>query len=83
MRCENFGAIVITHYQRLLDYIDVDYVHIMMQGRIVKTGGKELITKIDEEVYDWIKEELGIVDEVVTAPKVSLGECAVKKAVVK
>lgn len=83
MRGENFGAIVITHYQRLLDYIDVDYVHIMIQGRIVKTGGKELIKKIDEEGYDWIKEELGIVDDVLTTPKVLLGECAVKKAAVK
>lgn len=83
MRSENFGAIVITHYQRLLDYIDVDYVHIMIQGKIVRTGGKELITKIDEEGYDWIKEELGIVDDVVTTQRTSLGECAVKKTLVK
>ncbi len=83
MRSDDFGAIVITHYQRLLDYIDVDYVHIMIQGKIVRTGGKELITKIDEEGYDWIKEELGIVDDVLTTPKTSLGECAVKKTLVK
>lgn len=63
MRNENFGALVITHYQRLLDYIDVDYVHIMMNGRIVRTGGKELISKIDAEGYDWIKVELGLEDE--------------------
>lgn len=83
MRSDDFGAIVITHYQRLLDYIDVDYVHIMMNGKIVRSGGKELITKIDEEGYDWLKEELGIVDEVVEAPRAILGECAVKKSMVK
>ena len=66
-----------------LDYIDVDYVHIMMNGKIVRSGGKELITKIDEEGYDWLKEELGIVDEVVEAPRAILGECAVKKSMVK
>lgn len=81
MRGENFGAIVITHYQRLLDYIDCDYVHIMMNGKIVKTGGKELITKVDELGYDWIKEELGIVDEVEYKTRTSLGTCAVKKAI--
>ena len=57
---EGFGCLLITHYQRLLDYIKPDYVHIMINGRIVKTGGKELIAKIDNEGYDWIKEELGI-----------------------
>lgn len=57
---EGFGCLLITHYQRLLDYIKPDYVHIMINGKIVKTGGKELITKIDNEGYDWIKEELGI-----------------------
>ena len=80
MRGENFGAIVITHYQRLLDYINCDYVHIMVDGRIVMTGGKELIEKIDQEGYDWIKEEMGIVDEVKTKSRVSLGTCAIKKA---
>ncbi len=80
MRGENFGAIVITHYERLLDYIDVDYVHIMMNGRIVKTGGKELIKKIDLEGYDWIKEELGIEDvEVEKRQHVVLGSCAINK----
>lgn len=83
MRSDDFGAIVITHYQRLLDYIDVDYVHIMMNGVIVKSGGKELITKIDEEGYDWIKEELGIVDDVISTPRTSLGECGLKKSMVE
>ena len=57
---DNFGCLLITHYQRLLDYIKPDYVHIMINGKIVKTGGTELITKIDQQGYDWVKEELGI-----------------------
>lgn len=63
MRSENFGALIITHYQRILDYIEPDFVHVMMQGRIVKSGGIELMKKIDEQGYEWIKEELGIEDE--------------------
>ncbi len=74
---ESFGCLLITHYQRLLDYIKPDHVHIMLKGRIVKSGGKELIEKIDQDGYDWIKEELGIVDE---APKkILLGSCGRKK----
>ena len=79
MRSEDFGAIIITHYQRLLDYIKPDVVHILMDGRIVKTGGLELIEKVDREGYDWLKAELGIVDEVTTTPRVSLGTCAINK----
>jgi Fe-S cluster assembly ATP-binding protein len=53
------ATIVITHYQRLLDYIVPDYVHIMYNGRIVKTGDKSLALTLEEKGYDWIKEELG------------------------
>ena len=60
MRSEDFGCLLITHYQRLLDYIKPDFVHIMINGRIVKSGGPELISKIDQEGYDWVKTELGI-----------------------
>jgi Fe-S cluster assembly ATP-binding protein len=63
MRNENFGCIIITHYQRLLNYITPDYVHVMMQGRIVKSGGPELALRLEAEGYDWIKKELGIEDE--------------------
>ena len=56
----NFGCILITHYERLLDYIKPNYVHIMINGKIVMTGGPELIAKIDQQGYDWVKEELGI-----------------------
>jgi Fe-S cluster assembly ATP-binding protein len=50
------ATIVITHYQRLLDYIIPDFVHVLYDGRIVKTGGKELALELEEKGYDWIKE---------------------------
>ena len=65
LRDESFGCLIITHYQRLLDYITPDKVHIMMQGRIVKSGGPELAERLEAEGYDWIKKELGIEDETV------------------
>ncbi|PSL32940.1 iron-regulated ABC transporter ATPase subunit SufC [Planomicrobium soli] len=65
MRGEEFGCLIITHYQRLLNYITPDYVHVMMQGRVVKSGGEELSQKLEAEGYDWIKAELGIEDETV------------------
>jgi len=52
--------LVITHYQRLLNYIVPDFVHIMYDGRIVKTGDKSLALKMEERGYDWIKEEVGV-----------------------
>lgn len=51
------ASIVITHYQRLLDYIVPDFVHVLYDGRIVKTGNKELALELEEKGYDWIKEE--------------------------
>lgn len=65
MRGEDFGCIMITHYQRLLNYITPDFVHIMMQGRVVRSGGSELAERLEAEGYDWIKQELGIEDETV------------------
>nr|WP_249315846.1 Fe-S cluster assembly ATPase SufC [Bacillus sp. FJAT-49711] len=65
MRSSDFGCLIITHYQRLLNYITPDYVHVMMQGRIVKSGGPELAQRLESEGYDWIKAELGIEDETV------------------
>ncbi|MFC5602564.1 Fe-S cluster assembly ATPase SufC [Sporosarcina koreensis] len=65
MRGEGFGCLIITHYQRLLNYITPDFVHVMMQGRVVKSGGAELAKQLEESGYDWIKEELGIEDETV------------------
>ena len=49
------ASIVITHYQRLLDYIVPDFVHVLYDGRIVKTGGKELALELEEKGYDWLK----------------------------
>ncbi|WP_077619259.1 Fe-S cluster assembly ATPase SufC [Bacillus sinesaloumensis] len=65
MRGEEFGCLIITHYQRLLNYITPDKVHVMMQGRVVKSGGPELAQRLEAEGYDWIKQELGIEDETV------------------
>lgn len=53
------ATIVITHYQRLLDFIVPDFVHVLYKGRIVKSGTKELALELEERGYDWIKEELG------------------------
>lgn len=58
MRSDKFGVLMITHYQRLLDYIVPDFVHVMMEGRIVKSGGKELALELESRGYDWIKQEL-------------------------
>lgn len=52
------ASIVITHYQRLLDYIIPDFVHVLYDGRIVKSGGKELAYELEERGYDWIKKEV-------------------------
>ena len=57
LRTEQNATIVITHYQRLLDYINPDVVHILYKGRIVHTGGPELALELEERGYDWIKEE--------------------------
>ena len=58
LRGPGLGVLVITHYQRLLDYIVPDVVHVMVKGRIVRTGGKELALELEEKGYDWIKDEL-------------------------
>ena len=52
------ASIVITHYQRLLDYIVPDFVHVLYDGRIVKSGTKELALELEEKGYDWIKQEV-------------------------
>ena len=52
------STIVITHYQRLLDYIKPDFVHVLYKGRIVRTGGPELALELEERGYDWIKQEI-------------------------
>jgi Fe-S cluster assembly ATP-binding protein len=59
LKSEDNAFIVITHYQRLLDYIVPDFVHVMYNGRIVKSGGKGLALELEERGYDWVKEQYG------------------------
>lgn len=58
LKSKDNAVIIITHYQRLLDYIVPDFVHVLYEGRIVKSGGKELAHELEEKGYDWIKEEV-------------------------
>jgi Fe-S cluster assembly ATP-binding protein len=60
---EGFGALIITHYQRILDHIRPDFVHIMYRGRIVTSGGADLVGLLEARGYDWIKEQYGIEEE--------------------
>ena len=57
LRGPDFGAVVITHYQRILNYIQPDFVHIMLDGRIVESGGPELALQLEEQGYDWVREK--------------------------
>jgi len=61
MRGPTLGVLLITHYQRLLDYIVPDHVHVMYDGRIVKSGDKSLALELEAKGYDWIKKELAAV----------------------
>ena len=58
LKSDTTATIVVTHYQRLLDYIVPDFVHVLYKGRIVKSGKKELALELEEKGYDWIKEEV-------------------------
>ncbi|MFM2136225.1 MAG: hypothetical protein RL021_1625, partial [Bacteroidota bacterium] len=58
LRSKDRSFVVITHYQRLLDYIVPDVVHVLYKGRIVKTGTKELALELEKKGYDWVKEEV-------------------------
>jgi Fe-S cluster assembly ATP-binding protein len=60
LRGEDLGVLVITHYQRILNYIKPDYVHIMLAGKIVESGGPELALTLEEEGYDWLREKNGV-----------------------
>lgn len=73
-RNDEMGLLLITHYQRLLDHIKPTHVHVMLDGRIVTTGGSEIVERLEVEGYDRYKEEHGIVDTEVK--RVSIGNCA-------
>jgi Fe-S cluster assembly ATP-binding protein len=60
LRTPENAIVLVTHYQRLLNYIVPDYVHVLYRGRIVRSGGKELALELEEKGYDWIKEEAGV-----------------------
>lgn len=62
----NMGMLVITHYQRILNYIQPDQVHIMLDGRIVESGGPELALQLEESGYDWLREKYGAAEEAVS-----------------
>ncbi|HVO40054.1 MAG TPA: Fe-S cluster assembly ATPase SufC [Spirochaetia bacterium] len=64
LRGEGFGALIITHYQRILTHIVPDYVHIMYKGRIATSGGKDLVETLENRGYDWIREQYGIEEDV-------------------
>ena len=57
LRAKDRGMLVITHYQRLLNYVQPDFVHVLVQGRIVKSGGKELALELESKGYDWVEKE--------------------------
>jgi Fe-S cluster assembly ATP-binding protein len=59
LRGPNIGILLITHYQRILNYVVPDHVHVMVQGRIVRSGGKELALELEERGYDWAREAAG------------------------
>ncbi len=59
LRRKDNATVVITHYQRLLDYIVPDYVHVLFDGRIIKSGGKDLALELEEKGYEWIKKDAG------------------------
>jgi Fe-S cluster assembly ATP-binding protein len=59
MKGPEFSAVIITHYQRILRYIEPDRVHVMLDGRLVTSGGKELADDLEEKGYDWVRQEFG------------------------
>jgi Fe-S cluster assembly ATP-binding protein len=60
----NMGVLLITHYQRILNHIEPDYVHVMLAGRIVESGGPELALELEERGYDWVREKHGMAEAV-------------------
>jgi Fe-S cluster assembly ATP-binding protein len=59
LRGPEFSAIIITHYQRILRYMEPDHVHVMLDGRIVTSGGKELALELEDKGYEWVRQEFG------------------------
>ena len=83
MASSDMGLMLVSHYERFYQLVPPSHTHVLIDGKIVVSGGKELVTKIDEQGYDWLKSELGIElpkEEIITRTTVgSLGTCAVKE----
>ncbi|MFW6211434.1 MAG: Fe-S cluster assembly ATPase SufC [Spirochaetota bacterium] len=69
LRSEEFGALIITHYQRILNHVKPDKIHIMYQGRIVTSGDESLAATLEDEGYDWVKQQFGSSDDVLQEAK--------------
>lgn len=69
MRGPDFSALIITHYNRILSYVEPDVVHVMLDGRIVRSGGKDLALELEEKGYDWIRAEAGIAETAAEAAR--------------
>ena len=63
IRSKENAFLIVTHYQRLLEYIVPDFVHVLYKGKIVKSGGKELALELEEKGYDWLREKYGVAEE--------------------
>lgn len=63
LKSPDFSALIITHYQRILTHVNPDFVHILYRGRIIESGGQELVQKLENEGYDWIKAKYGFEDD--------------------
>jgi len=64
LRSGDFGALIITHYQRILQYVTPDFVHVMYNGRVVTSGGEELAHTLEAEGYDWVRQKYGAPEDV-------------------
>ncbi len=77
MRSDDFGCVMVSHYERLFELVRPTHVHILVNGRIIHSGGYDLIEKIDQEGYDWVKEEYGIeLPKQEEEKRIVLGTCA-------
>ena len=78
MKSDDFGCVMVSHYERLFELVSPSHVHVLVDGKIILSGGKEVVEKIDQEGYDWVK-ELGV--EIVTNEKkpILLESCANKE----
>lgn len=83
MRNDDFSCVLVSHYERLFELVKPTHVHVLVNGQIVKSGGYELVEKIDQEGYEWIKKELGIdIQEEEDKQPIVLGSCGKKEQLI-